>query len=178
MANNELLIEIKVKPANIFFKTLLFTIAAAPIVIMVAVLILADKIESPFGYFIGLLLFGAMSFFLFRVLLWNTYGKEVYSFKPTEVTMLNDYKWFKDNNRTIAISSELKVYYTDLEKEQELFELTDKELETAKPKKEYTLLFLIDEKQYPSVVKLKVNDLKQLAQELKPLYNNYNTIET
>lgn len=169
MKSSDLLLELKVKSPSIFLKTVLFITAIIPLSIILGILIFIEEIESPFGVFIGFLFLGAISFVLFRLLLWNNYGKEVYLFKQGEVTMYNDYNYFKDNQRTVKITSKPKVYYSDLDEQRELFELSEDNLRVAKPKSEYVVTFLIDEVEHTSVIKLNTQDLQQLAKQVKPL---------
>jgi hypothetical protein len=52
------------------------------------------------GFFVSVFIFGLLGFYLLRVSLWNTYGKEVIIFKENKCTYYVDYRWFKDGLRT------------------------------------------------------------------------------
>ena len=139
--NGSTTIEIKVKPAGIFFKSFLFILGAAPMVVMVSVLIFSEKIESPFGFFISCLIFGLISFYLFRVLIWNSYGRELYTISNNELISVNDFKWFKDNMKTTPFS-DLKIMFANADRPFETFSLTKDEIEKAKAETEYIVVFM------------------------------------
>ena len=154
-------IEIKVKPAGIFFN-----LGAAPMIAMVSVLIFSEKIESPFGFFIGYLIFGLISFYLFRLLIWNSYGRELYIISNNELTSVNDFKWFKDNQRTTPFS-DLKIMFADADRPSETFNLTKHETEKARAGKEYIIIFIVDDATLASVVKINAEHLKLFADKLQ-----------
>jgi hypothetical protein len=58
-----------------------------------------------FGFLIGIGIFGLIGFYLLRVFLWNSYGKETISFNNNNITYEADYKWFKDGKKTKEINS-------------------------------------------------------------------------
>ena len=59
-------------------------------------------------YLVALFLFGLIGFYLLRVSLWNTYGKETIELKTPNITYEANYGWFKDGKR--SINSELINY--------------------------------------------------------------------
>lgn len=166
-AGNKTIINFNVKRANLFFKSILIFLIGVPIVLMLLALVLSDKIKSPFAFFIGFLIFGLVSFFLFRLLLWNTYGKEIYTISKNEFTAINDYGWFKDNNRIISGYNEIAVMYSPVEKPHELNTLNrnsyfDKKID-------YVISFYIDEEPFVSVVKVHAADLEKFSTEIETL---------
>jgi len=48
------------------------------------------------GFMVMLFLFSIMGYYLLRIALWNTFGKEVITFNNNRLTYLADYGWFKD----------------------------------------------------------------------------------
>lgn len=52
------------------------------------------------GFFLMIFIFGLLGFYLLRVSLWNTYGKEIIVFNENKCTYYADYNWFKDGVKT------------------------------------------------------------------------------
>lgn len=59
------------------------------------------------GYLIGLFFFGLLGFYMLRVTLWNTYGKETITFENNNITYIADYGWFKDGKKQIEFKKPL-----------------------------------------------------------------------
>lgn len=51
------------------------------------------------GFLFGLFFFGIMGFYLLRIALWNTYGKEIISLNQNKISYSADYGWFKDGEK-------------------------------------------------------------------------------
>lgn len=52
-------------------------------------------------YVIFLFFFGFVGFYMIRVQLWNTFGKEIITFEKDKVNYIADYGWFKDASKSI-----------------------------------------------------------------------------
>lgn len=52
--------------------------------------------ELKFFNMVFLFIFGLIAFYMLRVSLWNTYGKESIEFGKNKLTYVADYYWFKD----------------------------------------------------------------------------------
>ena len=63
----------------------------------------AGKTQFHIGFVLGFLFSWLSGFYLLRVALWNTYGKEVLTFDKHQVSYYVDYGWFKDGNKTLKI---------------------------------------------------------------------------
>ena len=70
--------------------------------IMGMVMNLIDGGAFHFGFLIGLGLCSLISFYMVRLFLWNTYGKEVIEIGETTVNYYVDYHYFKGNQQEIA----------------------------------------------------------------------------
>nr|WP_321235130.1 hypothetical protein [uncultured Psychroserpens sp.] len=103
---NELTLRVNKSP--IFVRALMFLFAilffVLPILGFVSYASMGKGLHI--GSFVLIFLFGLMGFYLLRLALWNTYGKEKLSFKTNECTYLADYGWFKDAIKT----KEFKTY--------------------------------------------------------------------
>ena len=53
------------------------------------------------GYMIGLILFGLIGFYLLRISLWNTYGKEIIELDIPKISYEANYGWFIDGKKSI-----------------------------------------------------------------------------
>jgi len=78
-----------------------------PIVVFFVILSTGSGIT--FGFIITCILASIVSFYLFRLFLWNKYGKETYIIENDKFISFYDYKVFKDNNILIQYNS-LKVF--------------------------------------------------------------------
>jgi hypothetical protein len=52
------------------------------------------------GFFISILIFGLIGFYMLRVTLWNTFGKEELVFYKNQCSYVANYGWFKDKIKT------------------------------------------------------------------------------
>nr|WP_321246278.1 hypothetical protein [uncultured Psychroserpens sp.] len=52
------------------------------------------------GFFISILIFGLIGFYILRVTLWNTFGKEELVFYKNQCSYVANYGWFKDKIKT------------------------------------------------------------------------------
>lgn len=61
------------------------------------------------GYIIGIFFFGIMGFYMLRLSLWNTYGRETITFNSTEIIYTADYGWFTDGKKQKEISGSIEL---------------------------------------------------------------------
>lgn len=66
------------------------------------ILSIISKNGIHFGHFLSLVIFGLLGFYLLRVVLWNTYGKETFNFENDLISYEADYGWFKDRVKEIS----------------------------------------------------------------------------
>jgi len=83
-----------------FILFLAFAMVALPVMGMVMNFL--DGGAFHFGFLIGLGLCSLISFYLVRLFLWNTYGKEVITIGDTTVSYYVDYHYFKGNQKEIT----------------------------------------------------------------------------
>jgi hypothetical protein len=99
LEENTLTLRVKKAPLLIclimFFFSFLFFIM--PLVGMI--LYIDDDHGFHIGFFFGLFFFGILGFYLLRLSLWNTYGKEIITFNGKELTYIADYGWFRDTKK-------------------------------------------------------------------------------
>jgi hypothetical protein len=98
--NNQLVLQVKKAPIvlRVFLAT--FSLVSALSVLYGIYLIFSVNRPS-----LVILLLPAIwilsGIFFFRLLLWNSYGKEILTFAPNNVSYIADYKWFKDGKQEI-----------------------------------------------------------------------------
>ena len=61
-----------------------------------------------FGFIIGMFVFGVLGFYMLRISLLNTFGKEIITFENTNITYIADYGWFKDGKKQKEYEKPLK----------------------------------------------------------------------
>ncbi|MDM1046028.1 hypothetical protein HX004_14455 [Myroides sp. 1354] len=111
IAFNDTRLVLKVKRSNLFVRILLYIItflsAALPIGGFVVNFVHGGTFE--FSHLICLLLSGLIFFFILRISLWNTCGKEVIIMLDNKLIYTADYNWFKDKVKEFTFN---KIQYT------------------------------------------------------------------
>jgi len=105
LKNNHLTLTSKASP--LLVRILILFCSLISIILPVAGMIgsMVNGNRFHFGSLIATGLFGLLGFYLLRVFLWNSYGKEVISFNQNNVIYEADYKWFKDGKKIKDIDS-------------------------------------------------------------------------
>jgi hypothetical protein len=94
-------LELRVKKAPLFVRAVMFffTILFFLLPLTGMILGLAMGKDMHFGYILGIFVFGILGFYMLRISLWNTYGKEIITFENNNITYIADYGWFKDGKK-------------------------------------------------------------------------------
>ncbi len=102
LKGNELVLKVKRGPvavlAILYFLAVIFFLSP----FMALVFSVSAGKGFHMGLFILFFVMGICGFYLLRVALWNTFGKEMIAFHPIEVTYIADYGWFKDGKKTFS----------------------------------------------------------------------------
>lgn len=157
--NNRTLI-LKVKPAPIFIRFILFLLAVLGFILPLTGIIASFFIINGAITTLQLMIFLALLFvslFIFRLALWNTSGKEEFYFGEHQIEYQPDYSWFKDKRKKYTIADN-KVS----------FEIKPIGYESDQ---KGVLIMQSANKIIGSAVKLPINDLEAIIAKLKPLYN-------
>ena len=97
---------LRVKKAPLFVRSVLFFFSflffLLPLVGMILGLAMGQGMHI--GYLIGMFFFGLLGFYMLRISLWNTFGKETITFGAHEITYIADYGWFKDGKKEKEVS--------------------------------------------------------------------------
>ena len=91
-----------IKPSPIFVRIIMFLISfmlfILPIGGMISYISEGKGIHARF--FMGIFVFGLLGFYLLRISLWNTFGKEELVFSKNQCSYVANYGWFKDRIKT------------------------------------------------------------------------------
>jgi len=120
------------------------------------VLSLSEGNGLTFGIVIVLAIFFLLSFYLLRISLWNTLGKEIIDIGKEKITYTADYGWFKDSVKEIPIQN---------------LECT---IRLNQSNTEGVLIFESDEERVESVIELPILVLEDVLSQFKnsvPLSN-------
>ncbi len=98
---NILTLNVKKSPLIVRGIMFFFSFVSFALPIMGIFLSLSMGKQFHIGYLIGLFLFGLIGFYLLRISLWNTYGKEMIEFDIPKVNYEANYRWFIDGKRSI-----------------------------------------------------------------------------
>ena len=96
---NELILTVQKAPLLVRSIMFLFAFLFFLLPLTGMILGLAMGKDLHIGYFIALFIFGIMGFYLLRIALWNTYGKEIIVFSKNNIDYIADYGWFKDGKK-------------------------------------------------------------------------------
>lgn len=71
-----------------------------PILVMTYMMTIGDGLH--FGLAISIIIFWGLGFYLLRIILWNTYGKEILNLDQNKIQYFADYKFFKDGRQELT----------------------------------------------------------------------------
>ncbi|HHC79474.1 MAG TPA: hypothetical protein ENK46_06300 [Flavobacteriia bacterium] len=90
---------LKVKKTSLYIRLIMFFFSflffLLPLMVTFSAIAMGNRFHI--GFLFGLFFFGLLGFYLLRVALWNTYGKEELIFAKNKITYLADYGWFRDS---------------------------------------------------------------------------------
>ncbi|PZD79515.1 hypothetical protein [Mesonia sp. K7] len=151
-------IRLKVKKSPLLVRGVMFSLSFFSFTLPLVGIITRIAMGKGFhmGSFIFLFLFGLIGFYLLRTSLWNTYGEETIKLLKSRIEYEANYGWFKDGKKSInlnglVLSIEQVGYQED---------------NTG------VLIFEGEEAQIESVVKMPINQLEHLIEEIKPIIEN------
>lgn len=96
LKDNQLILKVKKSPllARLLLYLITFLSIALPLGGFIVNMI--SNVGLNFFYLLFLFIFGLIAFYMLRVSLWNTFGKESIQFSNNKLTYVADYHWFKD----------------------------------------------------------------------------------
>lgn len=109
-----------------------------------------------FGLFVSFLIFWGLGVYLLRILLWNTYGKEIITLEQDKISYLADYKYFKDGLKELKIKNlDIQIIYED-----------SMDIHVGR------LRILNQESEIETVLKSSLTDLELIKEKIIARYNN------
>jgi|SRR5690606_31507376 len=153
--DNRLIISARKSP--IFIRIVLMTFLVLITLIPIAVTIFVLKSgEGPFiGIVFSFILCWGIGFYLLKLTLWNSVGREILSLETEKISYVADYRLFKDGRKEIEIR--------DLETEVIHEEQSDKPLGRLRLKTKSNSL--------ETVLQMTISELEELRTEIKTHYN-------
>jgi hypothetical protein len=111
---NKLTISARKTPLLVRIVLTVFLVSLALIPLVVTFFSLTYGDESHVGIAFSFVLCWGVGFYLLRIVLWNSVGKEILTLNPETVTYVADYKLFKDGQKEISTSKlETEIIYED-----------------------------------------------------------------
>ncbi len=163
-------VSIRLSPCkpNSLVKVFLLLLSGLCVLFPLSILFI-PQISVSFGYFtITLAIFGGSAIFFFRKYLWNYYGAEVFELGSKGLLQYNDYRFFRDNERTMSFNT-LQVGYAMLDNPDQVLIYPD----GFKPEERVFLGFVLDgEEAIRSETSVNTEDVKYLVDVLKQKQKN------
>ncbi|MBQ0769450.1 MAG: hypothetical protein KBT58_09170 [Bizionia sp.] len=153
--DNQLIISTRKSPIfiRIVLTTFLVLIASIPIAVTIFVL---KSGEGPFiGIVFSFLLCWGIGFYLLKLTLWNSVGREILSMETDKISYVADYRLFKDGRKEIEIK--------DLETELIHKEQSDNPLGRLRLRTKSNSL--------ETVLQMTISEVEELRKEIKMRYN-------
>lgn len=108
------------------------------------------------GIVFSFILFWGVGFYLLRLTLWNSVGREILNLEPKRISYIADYRLFKDGRQEISTTDlETEIIYED-EPNNPLGRLSLKNKTTS----------------IETVIQTRIAELEELKKEIKTRYNN------
>ncbi len=114
ITTNQILINHTKTPWLIRAVLTLICLICGIIPILFTYVMLTNAQELHIGIFISYFIFGLLGFLMLRIVLWNTFGKEIISLSQDKITYVADYKYFKDGQKELATEKlQVEIIYED-----------------------------------------------------------------
>lgn len=152
--NNQLIIKGRKSPFVIRATLTVVLLICILIPIIVAASLMSERKGPHIGLFLGFFFLWGIGFYLLRIILWNTYGREVLTFESDKIIYEADYGFFKDGK---AIISTTNIELTAMASANEKIPLGVFELSN-------------EEKQITTVLKLPFEELTKIKSEIEGRY--------
>lgn len=149
---NELTLEAKKAPFILRAMMYLFAFISFILPITGMIIGLAAGNGFHFIYFLSIVMFGLIGFYLLRVSLWNSFGKETIRFNKEQIIYEADYGWFKDGKKEINRHVEFGIRHIGYENDNE-----------------GALIIGLDEPSIKCVTKMPNSEIELLIEKLKAL---------
>lgn len=149
---NQLVMRVKKSPllGRILLYVITFLSIALPLGGFIVNMI--SNVGLNFFYILFLFIFGLIAFYMLRVSLWNTYGKESIEFGKNKLTYAADYHWFKDKVKEFTFEN---INY-DI-----------KPIGYEEDNKGVLVIKFDDDKVLETVTKVSISDLESLIADLQ-----------
>jgi hypothetical protein len=146
------------KKSNIIVRIILWFLAIVFFLIPLSVTITQIVLGNGFhiAFIITFFIFWGMAVLMTRIVIWNTFGKEILHLHEKTIDYIADYKYFKGGERTFNVN-------------ETIFETT--EFLELRNKKMWTLSLTTNNEVFQTVLKLDEDEYEKINKELKTRYN-------
>lgn len=113
---------------------LFFAVFSFLIPIIAVVFVVISHSDFKFGHVLLFIMLWLPAYFLLRIILWNSYGKEVLVFSKGKVTYVADYKFFLDSKQELIGDISVEIIKNNNSKKDEntfLFKSENNQIETV-----------------------------------------------
>ncbi len=166
-SNTQLVIECIAKQP-LFIKGAFLIFALIPSIVVPAILFffMTDENYRKMGTLLGVLLFGLIANGLFRIYLWNSYGKEIFIFDKNRINRIYDYKLFKGKTEVFEFNRiDFKIFEESQMQTKNTESVLD-EVEVAYTQKSDYLIFQTEQLEIRGLLKLQRNDIEKVYEEI------------
>lgn len=155
---SKLTLSVKKAPLLVRLVMFLFSILSFLFPLLGMICGLAMGTGMHIGYLIMLFIFGLVGFYVLRISLWNTYGKETVIFKEKIIEYYADYGWFKDGRKQMEINQPVEFGIRQIGYEED---------------NKGGLIIGLEEPNITCVTKMSKTELEELIDELKTLTDSF-----
>ena len=101
---------ISVKKTSIFARIILIITFLIFLIMPILTLtfMIIERAKLNIGIFFSFALFWGFAYYIFRVISWNNFGKEIFTFENDRIKYYSDFKYFKDSFKEIE-NNDLKI---------------------------------------------------------------------
>ncbi len=150
---NQVIIKSSKSPLAIRITLIVILLICILIPIVATISIMSERKGLHIGIFIAFLFFWGIGFYMLRLILWNTFGREIITLEKDTLTYEADFRYFRDGKNLIS-TKKLEVAAIPIDDEKNLG----------------ILLFTSCDQQLASVLKVPIQRLTEIATEINKKY--------
>tara|TARA_R110002050_G_scaffold68995_2_gene149408 strand:+ start:680 stop:1165 length:486 start_codon:yes stop_codon:yes gene_type:complete len=147
---NQVIIKSSKSPLAIRITLIVILLICFLIPIAATMSIMFERKGPHIGIFLAFLFFWGIGFYMLRLILWNTFGREIITIEKDTIIYEADFRYFRDGKSVIS-SKELEVRVIPIEEEKTNLGI---------------LLFTSGDQQLASVLKVPLHKLAEIAAEI------------
>ncbi|SRX76100.1 hypothetical protein AEQU3_03098 [Aequorivita antarctica] len=99
---NQLFIKGNKSPIVVRITLIIVLLICLLIPIAITITLMSERKGPHFGIFLSFIFFWGIGFYMLRIILWNTFGREVLTFEDDKISYEADYRYFRDGKTSIS----------------------------------------------------------------------------